>query len=150
MNNHLIKSAAPAIILGIALGLASPINAQDNSRISRYMSVPNVPLAAQRDLLAQTMEVRFPAAIKTVGEAMRYLLLFSGYRLAPGISKDKAVQTMLSNPLPAIDRTLGPISLKEGLKTLAGPSFVLLADPIHRLIGFKLNPRYQALYSINI
>ena len=40
-------------------------------------------------------------------------------------------------PLPAVHRSIGPMSLKRALETLAGPAFLLIEDPVHRLVAFE-------------
>lgn len=42
-------------------------------------------------------------------------------------------------PLPEVHRNLGPMCLEEGLLTLVGFPFGLVIDPVHRLIGLRLN-----------
>ncbi len=120
--------------------------AANDTQIGRYLSVPNKPLMAQKDLLRQTRQVTFPLLIDTVGEAINYLLLFSGYSLNHTPKTNRAVLAMLNAPLPEVDRQFGPMSLEDGLKTLSGNSFVLLIDPIHRLISFKLKSSSDDLY----
>ncbi len=44
---------------------------------------------------------------------------------------------MFALPLPAVHRSLGPMTLRDALKTLAGPAFNLVQDPVHRLITFE-------------
>lgn len=114
----------------------------DNTQIGRYIEVQNIPTMSQTDLLSQTFHVRFDRSVKTIGEAMNQLLSGSGYALASGYSADEAVSAMLSSPLPFIDRDFGPMSLKAGLQTLAGPAFDLVSDPIYRKVSFILDKRF--------
>ena len=52
------------------------------ARYGRYTLVELTPQAAQHDLLLQVIDVSMPAALPaTVGEALRYVLLRSGYTL---------------------------------------------------------------------
>lgn len=118
------------------------------TQVGRYLSVANAPLASQTDLLTQTFKVRFPTSVKTVGDAMHYLLQFSSYSLANHTLITDA-KTMMMLPLPRADRALGPLSLQEGLLTLAGEPFGLLVDPVHRLIAFRLIKPYQSLYQFH-
>ena len=94
-------------------------------------------IKAQAELLAATMTVRLPERIQTVGEAVRYLLHRSGYRLADPESIGPDTVALFMLPLPAVHRTLGPMTLKDALETLAGPAFRLVRDPVHRLITFE-------------
>ena len=99
--------------------------------------VTAIATQAQAELLATTMTIRFPARIQTVGEAVRYLLQRSGYRLVHVelISLDTAV--LFALPLPVVHQSLGPMTLRDALETLAGPAFHLVQDSVHRLVTFE-------------
>ena len=114
--------------------------------IGRYLSVALKAEPAQSHLLQQQIEIQFPKNILTINEATQFMLQFSGYRLAPLNKLNIEANVLLEQPLPEVDRTLGPISLTEGLETLSGKAFYLLVDPIHRKVGFLLKPTYQTLY----
>ncbi|MCB1871754.1 MAG: hypothetical protein KDI49_07080, partial [Gammaproteobacteria bacterium] len=75
--------------------------------------------------------------IQTLGEAVRYLLQRSGYRLAKIESTGPDTVTLFALPLPVVHRSLGPMTLRDALKTLAGPTFNLVQDPVHRLVTFE-------------
>jgi conjugative transfer region protein (TIGR03748 family) len=114
-----------------------------STQTGRYLTVENKPLSSQIHLLSQTIQVHFPQNIQTVGDAMNYLLHISGYSLVSENNMCPALKITLSKPLPIIDRSLGPLSLKDGLTTLAGPVFALIQDPINRTVNFDLTPEYQ-------
>ena len=95
------------------------------------------PTQAQAELMEATVAVQLPARIQTIGEAVRYLLQRSGYRLAAAESTEPDTLALFSLPLPAVHRHLGPMTLREALETLAGPAFYLVQDPVHRLITFE-------------
>jgi len=141
----------PRLIISLfLLGLLSlPAIAQEKNQsvVGRYLTVSQIPLVGQADLLSQTFEVRFPNNINTIGDAINYLLHFSGYRLIETRKLCPAAQSLLIQPLPEIDRNLGPLSLKDGLLTLAGEPFQLIVDPVHRLISFSLKPSYAKIYN---
>ncbi|MCP3869205.1 MAG: pili assembly chaperone [Gammaproteobacteria bacterium] len=92
---------------------------------------------AQADLLATTLTIRFPKRIQILGEAVRYLLQRSGYRLAKVESIGPDEVNLFALPLPAVHRSLGPMTLRDALRTLVGPTFHLVQDPVHRLITFE-------------
>jgi type IV pili sensor histidine kinase/response regulator len=77
---------------------------------------------------------------------VHYLLRFSGYSLVGTRSLSKEAAALLMQPLPAVDRHLGPMTLEEGLQTLVGKPFGWLVDPVHRLLSLRLLPNYQPLY----
>ncbi|MEO8964504.1 MAG: hypothetical protein ABI370_07525 [Gammaproteobacteria bacterium] len=125
--------------------LVSKICLADNNvtQISRYLTASNKPKFSQTNLLSQSVQVRFTRNIQTIGEAMNYLLQFSGYSLRPENEMSTAFKITLSKPLPIIDRELGPMPLSDSLITLAGPAFHLTEDPVNRIVDFKLKSGYQ-------
>lgn len=123
-------------IAGSCQAISSPLQANE-VQVGRYSLYEATPTAAQRDLLATTISVQFPERIQTVGEAVRYLLQRSGYRLAGAETMGLGTVSLFALPLPAVHRSLGPMALQEALKTLAGPAFRLVRDPVHRLITFE-------------
>ena len=133
------KSPATAIAVCIAglCTLASVNLKADDAQVGRYSVIAAVPTKAQADLLATTLTIRFPEGIQTLGEAVRYLLQRSGYRLAKIESTGPDTVTLFALPLPVVHRSLGPMTLRDALKTLAGPTFNLVQDPVHRLVTFE-------------
>ena len=130
------------ILLGIFLSKLALAN-ENVTQTGRYLTASNHPTTSQADLLSQPIQVRFPEKIQAVGDAVNYILRFSGYSLVAESSMDKALKNTLTKPLPIVDRALGPLSLKEGLTTLVGGAFYLHQDPVNRVIDFKLKPAYQ-------
>ena len=129
--------AAIAICVAGICTVAS-VNLQANDiQAGRYSLLAATPTEAQAELLATTMTVRFPERIQTVGEAVRYLLQRSGYRLAMAESIGPDTAALFALPLPAVHQSLGPMTLRDALATLAGPAFQLVQDPIHRLVAFE-------------
>ncbi len=112
----------------------------DEVQIGRYSTLPPVATVAQADLLAAIITVRIPESVQTVGEAVRFLLLRSGYRLLAKEDMNMDTVDLLALPLPAVHRAFGPIVLRDALEMLAGPAFRLVQDPQHRLISFELCP----------
>lgn len=107
------------------------------ARYGRYTLVEMVPRPAQHDLLQQVVEIAIPPTLDaTVGDAMRHVLLRSGYRLCD--SADAAALHAL--PLPATHLYLGPLLLRDVLLTLAGPAWALSVDDGTREVCFS---RYE-------
>ena len=127
------------VALAVCAGVCPRSHAAE-LQVGRYSTLPERPTTAQADLLAATITVSFPTRIYTVGEAIKYLLQRSGYRLADEQAMPPATTDLLGLPLPAVHRNLGPVTLVQALETLAGPSFHLINDPVHRLISFELCP----------
>lgn len=150
MKNY--TDALRPVFIGLAcasLLSTAEANVEGNVIIGRYLTVNAKPHHSQQHLLQQQIQIKFPENILTVKQAMEFMLQFSGYRLAPFNQTGRDVKAMLEQPLPEIDRTFGPVSLQEGLVTLAGGAFYLLIDPVHRLVSFEIRPRYSGLYEKN-
>lgn len=104
-------------------------------RYARYTLVELAPMAAQRDLLLQTIDVSMPEdARATVGDGLRHVLKRSGYGLC---QTAHAVIELYALPLPAAHLHLGPMTLRDALLTLAGPAWKLHADDRARQICFE-------------
>lgn len=103
-------------------------------RYGRYTLVEPVPEAAQQDLLLQVIDVSMPATLPaTVGEALGYVLLRSGYTLCEA---DPDAAPLHHLPLPAAHLRLGPLFLRDALLTLAGPAWELHVDDVARRVCF--------------
>ena len=136
-----------AFVIGMA-GLCMTISPQLHAgdvQIGRYSTLTAMPTTAQIDVLSTTITVQLPERIRTVGEAVRYLLERSGYRLAGSQATGPDTAALLALPLPAAHRHLGPIPLIWALGTLAGPAFRPVQDPVHRLISFELCSSLQPI-----
>lgn len=113
-------------------------------RYDRYTLVSTRPADAQRDPLNQMVDITMPAQmVRSVGDGFRYLLLESGYSLCPVSSSIFA--ELLSRPLPAVQRSIGPVRLSEALQILAGPAWRLRVDEVNREVCFTLRDVYRDL-----
>ena len=138
MTTRLLNKSCPVWVMAAWAALTSPLVQASEIQVGRYTLQSTAPTEAQVDLLAATLNIRFPDHIQTIGEAVDYLLQRSGYRLADPTAIDPAAQALLALPLPTVHRHLGPMPLHQALETLAGPAFRLIQDPVHRLVSFKL------------
>lgn len=122
----------------------APTNA--SSQVGRYITTLNVAKPDQINPLLTVATFKFTPDIQTVGQAVNQVLQYSGYGLAPHISP--IVEQTLAKPLPYSVRELGPLPIKDALSVLMGQNvFILVVDPLHRLVDFDLNPDIQnALY----
>lgn len=125
--------------------LSATSHAESIYRISRYASIEPVATHEQSHPLSVVVSVNFTDRVNTVGDAIRHLLLRSGYRLADVRVSDPSLPILLSRPLPMIHRTLGPITLDNALVTLAGDAWDLVVDPVNRLVSFELLKQYRHL-----
>lgn len=108
-------------------------------RYGRYTLIELAPDDGQRDLMQQVIDLAIPStANATVGDALRYVLRRSGYRLCDERADTTAVLYAL--PLPAAHEYLGPITLHDALQRLAGPRWTLLVDDETREVCFAPQP----------
>lgn len=124
-----------AVCMAIFLFLSPQLKASE-VQVGRYSLHAATASNAQKDLLANIVTLDFPQPIQTVGDALRFLLKDSGYRLALIESVGPDATELFALPLPSVHRSLGPIQLQAALETLVGPMFYLVQDPVHRLISF--------------
>jgi conjugative transfer region protein (TIGR03748 family) len=107
-------------------------------RLSRYTTSPAGPDAAQVDPLEAVVQVSLPrSSVATVGDAIRYLLLRTGYRLAAPQAANTSASEILSLPLPEVHRQLGPYSVRTAMSVLLGQPFALTVDPTQRLVSYR-------------
>lgn len=106
-------------------------------RYGRYTLVELAPASAQQDLLLQVVDVAIPdTRTATVGDALRHVLLRSGYQLC-AVGEITALNSL---PLPASHYRLGPMLLRDALLTLAGPAWDMKVDDGARRICFTRAP----------
>ncbi|HAT2073483.1 TPA: hypothetical protein JBF42_02310 [Legionella pneumophila] len=121
--------------------LACSSLAANVTQINRYATVANKPLAAQINPLLAVQQVHFPQEVQTIGQAIEWWLRFSGFSLISKEKQPESLQAVMRQALPQIDRTLGPLTVKDGLEVLVGQqSFTLIEDPLLRQVNFKLKP----------
>lgn len=114
------------------------------TQINRYATVSNAPLTAQINPLLAVQQVHFPQEVQTIGEALEWWLHFSGFSLAPKDKQSKSLQAVMQQPLPQIDRNLGPLRVRDGLEVLVGKQvFTLIDNPLLRQVNFKLKPSFR-------
>ena len=115
------------------LTLGIPASANDGDRIGRYTLHPYSADIHEEDLLSTIIETTFPTQVATVGSAIDYVLLRSGYRHVP----TQAVGNALLLPLPQVHRSIGPMDTRTALRTLIGSSWNMIEDSKTRVIWFQ-------------
>ena len=140
-----------ALIIGLTLfSSMNMAQANDNKGLiqtDRYSAVEPEPTTGQEAPLLTMITIKYPRQVNTVGQAIAYTLKRSGYRLAPQHAHDPNMQVLIKLPLPEVHRQLGPMTVKQVLKTLSGSAFMLVTDPVHRYISFEVVPEYRSLVS---
>lgn len=125
-----MRHCLPALLLTLAIPLA---HAQDPQlRLARYSSAATTPDLADYAPLETIATVHFPAEVGTVGEALHYTLLRTGYTLG---HTDADATHLLALPLPHSHRALGPARVNDLLTILLGSSYAVNANPVDRTIA---------------
>ncbi len=117
---------------GCAMAQTADLAFDDAIRLDRYTVQKQSPRPEQLDLLSTRVETQFPDSVSTVGDAIDYILQRSGYRRI----KVKSTAQQMDLPLPEVHRNLGPLTLRTGIRTLAGPTLELLEDTASRTVWF--------------
>lgn len=125
-----------------SIGLASLItHAANVTQVNRYATVANKPLAAQVNPLLAVQQIHFPQEIKTIGQAVEWWLRYSGFTLVAKEKQPESLQAVMRQPLPQIDKNLGPLTVRDGLEVLVGQQvFTLVEDSLLRQVNFQLKP----------
>ena len=84
----------------ISYALAQPLGLQ----VGRYSTVTTQPTAAQVNPLAAIAWFQFPVTVRTVGDALRHVLMMTGYQVISPAQQSLAVQQALHQPLPILRR----------------------------------------------
>lgn len=143
-----LKKGRLIVFVGTFVLMFSQSFASGISQIGRYSTVENKPSAAQVNPMLSIQKMHFPSNAKTVGDAVRYWIRFSGYALVSDKNLSTEASTLLKQPLPVVDKYLGPLSVKDGVEVLMGQGiFHLVQDPLNRKLDFKLDKKYIAVYS---
>ncbi|WP_116893177.1 hypothetical protein [Pseudomonas savastanoi] len=120
MRNMLIKAALIALIVP-ALAFA-----QDEKPI---------PL----DPMAVWVRTVYPEDIQTVGEAARYLLEATGYRLVVAYPAPSDAISIVNSRVPAIAKVHRTMPVMDALQLLIGNDNWIIVDRNHKLVSFSEN-----------
>ncbi|WP_345831107.1 pilus assembly protein PilL (plasmid) [Pantoea sp. BRR-3P] len=107
-------------------GGAIPANARD----SRYQYV---------DPLTVYMRTVWPEDIKTVRQAVDYLLEPTGYRLVTSYPAPREAALLVDKPVPAIAKMHRTMPVLDALQLLVGLDSYVVVDHAHHLVSFQKN-----------
>lgn len=113
----------------------------ERMQTGRYSFIQNIPPVDQLNPLKVVIRTRVPQSINSVGQTVEFLLARSGYVLADASVLSEEAKVLLDLPLPAIHRTIGPMTLDRALNTLSGEAFELIVDPVYRKVAFELSEK---------
>ena len=150
-----MRFTSPCLVLLLlvtsSISATTPSLTHQNERalsISRYVDVLPGPTNAQKNPMNLVLpHISFKQSIKSVGQAINYLLNDTGYKLTRH-HPDKRVLKLFRLPLPKIHRNMGPLTLAQALTVLAGEPWSLSVDPINRLVSFQLPGHFKEEHNL--
>lgn len=126
----------------LAAALAALPAVATAQQLSRYsLEVPAATPPA-RDPLSRMVTISAGPGTSIL-DATRQALAGTGYALATAPAASPAQHRVLSRPLPDTQWEMGPLPVRRALRALAGPAFLLIEDPVNRLVGFDLRSPYR-------
>ena len=102
----------------------------------RYTRVSQEPLPEQLDLLSVTISTKIPSSLKTVKQAIDFLLMRSGYVLLDLSEQSTATKIMMGNNIPDAHRQIQMMPLRSALSMLAGKAFELRENDVYRTVMY--------------
>ncbi len=125
-----MRHCLSALLLTLALPMA---HAEDPQlRLARYSSVATSPVLADYSPLETIATLNFPAQVDSVGEALHFTLLRTGYSIG---HTDADATHLMALPLPLTHRGIGPARVTDLLAILVGPSYAVEANSVDRTIS---------------
>jgi len=119
-----------------AVPVAAPPSSNE-TQVGRYTTVTTQPAEADANPMAVVAKVHFPReVVTTVGDAVRYVLIRTGYQLVADDGLDPRVKAVFGLRLPDNQRVLGPYRVDAILGTLMGQPYQLVADPGSRTVTY--------------
>ncbi|MCB1889189.1 MAG: hypothetical protein KDH20_16395 [Rhodocyclaceae bacterium] len=123
-------------LFAIGSGTAAAEDEPAPLRLARYTTAAALPDPALTTPLAIVAQVGFPRdTVATVGDALAYLLLRTGYRLGDA---DAAASALLALPLPEAHRQLGPYPVRAIAALLVGSAYELRISEVDRRLDVAL------------
>lgn len=118
-------------------------------QIGRYTVVPSKPSETVIDPLLVMAKLTFPRqTVVTIGDAITYVLLRTGYRLTDESVLTGSEKRFLALPLPENQRAIGPYKVRDILDVLLGQSWTLTIDPRNRIVGFISAPGFDTVEEV--
>ena len=133
------------ILLVVGMGLLNVPAFSEQVVTDRYTLITPKPEAKEIDPLSVNIQLSFPPSVKTVRDAVNFVLMNSGWVLALDKSNDDALGITLERPLPQVHRQLSLMPLRTVLQVLVGEYYVPVEDPLRRIYTFDLRNEYKGL-----
>ena len=108
-------------------------------RIGQYSTQSTLPDQTASDPLSVFVQLHYPRqGVATIGDAMAYTLLRTGWALGP--DQPVEAQAFMRLPLPESQRTVGTFRVRDVLQVLVGSTWVWREDPVQRRLWLNLSP----------
>jgi type IV pili sensor histidine kinase/response regulator len=135
---YLLALLGVAATSGVYAQLPTTVGIEGEIQVARYSSLTHEPDPALSNPLAVVATVNFPRGhVNSVGDAIAYLLIRTGYRLAEKSTLSAAVQQVMDLPLPESHRRLGPMKVEAMLGVLLSEPYALIVDRLQRTIAYQ-------------
>lgn len=106
--------------------------------LNRYSTASTEPPAELLEPLEVVAALSFPRqTVNTIGDALSYTLLRTGYRLIAPASIPQEARDYLALPLPESQRQIGPYKARLILGALMGTAWQLRTDPLTRVVWIE-------------
>lgn len=140
--NILLTAALAALAASGGAAHAADTSAMQVGRYSSARAIPATLAARPLDV-----DVRLsypPQTVQTVGDAIRHTIERTGWSFPDPASLQPEAARLLTLPLPASQRTLGPYPVATVLQILTGDVWQWHRDPVQRVTWFDLAPSAAA------
>ncbi|MGH1484717.1 MAG: FimV/HubP family polar landmark protein [Cellvibrionaceae bacterium] len=139
----LLRGLTLIVFLVLSITVTATELQDDSVKVNRYSNINTQPPIEQHDLLSVIIQLRIPSEIKTVGKAIEFLLLPSGYSMADISAESDSQYYLYTLTLPDVHREFDSVSLRSTLEVLGGESFSLVVNPVKRVIGYQLHKDHK-------
>uniref|UniRef100_E6XSE2 Integrating conjugative element protein PilL, PFGI-1 n=1 Tax=Shewanella putrefaciens (strain 200) TaxID=399804 RepID=E6XSE2_SHEP2 len=122
----------------IGLVTVSPLLASEAEYKANGLALIKIsPIEQQQRPLAVVATIEFPNSISTVGQAIHYTLLKTGYEIEDRTKLDEETRLVLTKDLPLIHRKFEYASVEQIIQSLVGSPFKITYDEIQRKVSIK-------------
>lgn len=139
-----MKFSLPKVTIAVTLLMSAGgafANQIDNpNQLPQYvengLTVINVDaLTQQKDPLLTVMSISFPQQISTIGQALNYSLLRTGYTLGSTEKMTNNVIRLMQLPLPLVQRQIEQITVRNLISMLIGAGYDYRVDSVSRTVN---------------
>ena len=129
---------------GITPSSARLVDNGAQMQVGRYTAIPSTPSDKVIDPLLVIAKLTFPRqTVVTIGDAINYALMRTGYRVADDIGQ--SAKLFLALPVPENQRSIGPYQVQNILAVLIGKSWTVTVDHRSRVVGFVSAPGFDTV-----